>query len=88
MNEKLAKIKKQIQAHAPEIAFGVFLTALVGVYAVYVNKLAEQATRFPEGDSTYLRLRPENIKLMTEEDAWPYYTIDGHRFVIEYVPED
>lgn len=85
---KLADLKKKIAEKAPQIVATALSAAAATAYVFYLQDQSEKKNRFPEGETTMFNLHEDDIELMTHEDAYPIFTVNGHRFQINYTPVD
>ena len=75
------KIKKFVKDHESYlVGFGLGATAVIG-YGL--------GRRRPMGHGvSILNLRPEHIRLMTEEGVQPYYLVKGHKLILRFIAKD
>jgi hypothetical protein len=83
-NSKFAKIKKKIVDSTPQIVATALSAAAATAYVFYLKEVSEKSDRFKAGGQTILTLHDDDLQLMTEEDAYPVFNINGHAFQVHY----
>jgi hypothetical protein len=86
MSKKFAALKKKIVDSTPQIVATALSAAAATAYVLYLQ--GEKKDRFPAGERTTFTLHQDDIDLMTEEDAYPIFSVNGHSFQINYQPVD
>jgi len=95
MKDLAQKIKKKytdIPQHTREIIeTSVAVTVMTVTCSLVAGKIAEKliTNDYPKGGVTYLGIRQSDFEKFNAngEKTWPYYLINGHKFVIEMFPE-
>jgi hypothetical protein len=86
MSGKLAKFKQKIIDSTPQIVATAISAAAATAYVLYLQ--GEKKDRFPAGERTTFTLHEDDIELMTHDDAYPIFNVNGHSFQINYLPVD